>query len=745
MKRRIIIVAFCYFVISYGYAQKKELKGIINYPELKDIEIIPYTGPTGPTETVQKKYNQNKINSKSFKSQIIDSLVIEDIIPQGSNYTIKYNYHADSIALKKISPLVNLTDSAVIAIACSPKWLQTDLYDNFRKLSPDLQNKYARCIINSDTLYRDEVAFQIAHLAPNYTLYYMNPVLLAANAKGIYQIAPDLQYVKLTEHGSARSGDWYTTTEYRIIDSKGDSVWREIPRDIYYWWVVMPVIFEEFPYMDSTVYNEFWRTYIYKHADSAFPVLRDVLEGVKVFWDGRNTYLGNSKSFEKGLPFNDSLFAVQAIGRWVAQTIPTDAEEPRPIQPNQILHWHHGNCGEIQVLQTAGARAGLIPVVPICTWPGDHTWDEVYWPDSAKWAFYQVDRVCGPTTVSWNHTLPEKACITAWRADGYRWMVNEHYNPVCTLTVVVQDIYGKPIDGAEVFFLAANQSDTRGACNVIGSWGHTDENGELTVLLGTNINYAIRADWENGHIPVKATQFFGIYYTTLPEGGKKWMHLTAGGTMPEDAPHNSVSDTTFDKYSIVVEYSIAYHTVYGWKYWQNYNFWQDVFMYAHKIDGGKISSFICDSVNFYKYSQDTLFNACTYLDTLSSGWMGFDMPGKKDFYISFSNRSRENTSKFARIKVYLLNGPTSISNFRIQISDFRIYPNPTEGIINIVSYTKENATVEILNSFGQVVYKTYFNKTANNRKLNLSAEPKGIYLVRIYNKEITEVKKLIIQ
>ena len=37
--------------------------------------------------------------------------------------------------------------------------------------------------------------------------------------KGIYQIAPDLQYVKLVEHGSAKSGDWYTTTSYRIIDN----------------------------------------------------------------------------------------------------------------------------------------------------------------------------------------------------------------------------------------------------------------------------------------------------------------------------------------------------------------------------------------------------------------------------------------------------------------------------------------------------------------------------------------------
>jgi hypothetical protein len=31
-------------------------------------------------------------------------------------------------------------------------------------------------------------------------------------------------------------------------------------------------------------------------------------------------------------------------------------KDPRPVQPNQILHDHFGNCGELQDLFNAGAR-----------------------------------------------------------------------------------------------------------------------------------------------------------------------------------------------------------------------------------------------------------------------------------------------------------------------------------------------------------------------------------------------------
>ncbi|MBI4647696.1 MAG: hypothetical protein HY738_14190 [Bacteroidia bacterium] len=153
------------------------------------------------------------------------------------------------------------------------------------------QNQCALRIINAEPLIRDEVAYQIAHLAPSPTLISMNKDLPVINAQGVYQIAPELQYVELVEHGDPAQGDWYTTTRYRIIVNNGDTVWREIP-------------------------------------------------------------------FE--------------------------ATDPRPIQPNLILHDHDGNCGEVQDLQNAGARIGLIPTVSVGSWPGDHVWCEFYSPDSAK-------------------------------------------------------------------------------------------------------------------------------------------------------------------------------------------------------------------------------------------------------------------------------------------------------------------------------------------------------------------------
>jgi hypothetical protein len=265
------------------------------------------------------------------------------------------------------------------------------------------------------------------------------------------------------------------------------------------------------------------------------------------------------------------------------------------------------------------------------------------------------------------------------------------------------------------------------------------------VLLGTNINYFIRADWQGGHYPTIATQFYQLSYSTLTEGGHKWIYLNARGTMPQDVPYNPVYKAPLDKNSLIVEYKIPYHVSYGGSYWDYPGYWDDDFLFANKIDDGSINTFITDSINFYKYSKDSFFDAYNYFDSLTSGHMSFDMPGIEDYYVSFSNKNKKNISEFASIKVYLLNGPTSVSDISLQTSNIRIYPNPTEGIINIEKLNNEDANIEIFNSVGQLAYKTYLDKSSNNKQLNLSGFPKGIYLIRIYNKEKTEVKKLVIQ
>lgn len=737
---------FCFILKFNAYSQHKDTRGIItNRTFEKEFQFIPYTGSTSapPGKAGYREPNPDRTVTRS-EPQLIGSLIIEDIIPAGKAYAIKYN-HLDK-TFTKIAPVPDLTPNAVEAINASPKWMKHDLYDNFRRLDATLQNEYAQAILDAEPLYRDEVAFQVAHLSTNMTLPEIDRDLPLVNAQGIYQIAPDLQYVKLVEYGSVESGDWHTTTSYRVINAEGDTVWREIPRDIYYWYVLMPIVYEENPKKDSTVHNEFWRTYVYNNADPGYPVLKDVLSGIKVLWDGRN-YHWDNRDGNTPLPFGDSLMAVQALGRWVAQNITEDALPPRSNQPNISLHDHNGNCGEIEQLQTSGGRAALFPLLPISSLPGDHIWNEIYWPDSAKWAFYQIARVGGPTDINWTHAWPNSACNTAMRADGYRWMVNENYNPVSTVTVAVRDENGRGVDGAQVTFLAPPATDKHSFAQVnIGYWGHTDENGELTVKLGTDINYFIRADWEGGHYPANPTLFYTMPYSMVTEGSHHWIYLDSGENTAGEVNCNPEPGPEPNKHSIVVEYEIPYRVTYGGGFW-DYPHWQDDFIYAKKTEGGSIRAFICDAENYYRYNDESEFDAYTCHDSVTTGKMSLNVKEQEDYYIGLSNKNKLKLAEFAKVKIFLYDGIVTSVSEQNPDNSIKVFPNPSDGIFYIENLSNTGAieSFEILNAFGGLVCTSRFNRNENSKTVDLSAFPKGIYLLRMYNKENTEVKKLILQ
>lgn len=48
----------------------------------------------------------------------------------------------------------------------SPDWLKIELEDNFSRLDSVYQDLYANVILNAEDPYVDEIAFCVAHLAP---------------------------------------------------------------------------------------------------------------------------------------------------------------------------------------------------------------------------------------------------------------------------------------------------------------------------------------------------------------------------------------------------------------------------------------------------------------------------------------------------------------------------------------------------------------------------------------------------
>ena len=64
-------------------------------------------------------------------------------------------------------------------------------------------------------------------------------------------------------------------------------------------------------------------------------------------------------------------------------------------------------------------------------------------------------------------------------------------------------------------------------------------------------------------------------------------------------------------------------------------------------------------------------------------------------------------------------------------SAFTVYPNPGTGIFTITTHTIENGLIEVYNLAGNRIYQTELKTNTSDYKLDLSAYPRGMYLVTI--------------
>jgi len=76
-----------------------------------------------------------------------------------------------------------------------------------------------------------------------------------------------------------------------------------------------------------------------------------------------------------------------------------------------------------------------------------------------------------------------------------------------------------------------------------------------------------------------------------------------------------------------------------------------------------------------------------------------------------------------------------------------LYPNPTTGMTNIVINGFTDAILNIYNIQGAAVYTEQIksDNTTVSKQLDLSYLPKGLYLIRIYNENVSKLCKLVIQ
>jgi len=71
----------------------------------------------------------------------------------------------------------------------------------------------------------------------------------------------------------------------------------------------------------------------------------------------------------------------------------------------------------------------------------------------------------------------------------------------------------------------------------------------------------------------------------------------------------------------------------------------------------------------------------------------------------------------------------------IETTEMRVSPNPAKDklVVDIISETNTNMTLELISSEGRVAYTQNWTQTASSKQLNINTDkiPSGLYQVRL--------------
>ena len=668
--------------------------------------------------------------STNIKAQwvLIDSVSFTELIPVGEKCYVSVQSGTNCLELSL--PPNNLTPDAEAAIDIAPNWLKMDLRDNFRRLDIENQNLYAGIIINAVYPYIDEICFEVAHIAPQTLASNMALQILTENVESLYEIAAYFDYVEIVDYDG---DDYYSTTVYKVLE-QGNVEEIELPRDIYYWYIVHPKLHKEIPnYINPNNGNPanpptgvFWRDYLMNHNDTGYPLLRDYLDTCDVLWKCEQNTVDNG--------------AVGAVTQWIKDVM-TFQSNPHHDQPVRIYHLHKGTCSVHSYLTSGAARAALIPTVVDIMYSDNHKINE-FW--DRRWVAWEpvntyIDNPGGYENWGW-----DVAATFNWRGDGYIWDATEKYTAVCTLNVNVTDICGANVDGARIKIYSS-------PCVSWGcTAGWTDHNGQKQFYLGDNRTFTAQVTSSIGNYPssgmetVITNSGVGIFYN--------W-NVTLPGTLPViDVSADTLPLNPDDDYKIVLEYNLPREILYGVNLDDN-----DVFSKSN--DNGHIDFFICDEENFNNYTANQDFLAFEIHKNSSGGNIDFVLPSTDSWYAVFSNQEKLVLTEELNVTAYLYeNSGTKISEEASEISSKIIlypnYPNPfsQSTVIGYQLSVSGKVILKVYNMLGKEI-RTLVNEkqTAGTHSIvwdgtDDSGNPIscGIYFYRIKTDNVNKTGKMLL-
>lgn len=732
-----VVLLFAGFNTAFAQNNKIYISPVVNEKGIVDLDISNYLinnvvvpdavytkEPVLPVRFIQNSAASNDVLATKSKTEVL--FTGEFSAFECNTQTKQVNY---------VNPNYTLATECYTALDKSPVWIRNDLLRQFRKLSVfSFDRDYALLINNAANNITDEVAFVIANM-PTEALrdvrYRNDEQLIVRNAQFIYDVVDSLKYVRLVEHGTFAARDYYTTTEYRVIKTPGgtDTAWVEIPRDIYYWYVVHPKLQYEgvYSYDDGSnvgqrTYGYFWReflwydpssTYDYRHVNKtnvdgtvdSVPRFNEIAKMPKVLWDrDENAY------FFFRRPYLASNTALNIIGNWASHTIPVDATNPRTVQPNQCAVKHEGNCGEDSYLLCAAARTALIPCMLTGTDGEDHLWTNIWDAyDNKTWHHYEFFR--GGLMVAnqgWGFTSQMHggsyeanhwviSMVNGYRPDTWTSNLSANYTDTCTLKIAITDKNGNAIDGARILLYCKPGPYSSDWAKDGYKW--TDSKGTVNITVGDGKQYGYQVYHPKfGYLP-NSTSIYILTPGNAVKGTTYKMDLMDSNySIPAFKLNNNLSAPSSGDYGVHISWT-ANEIMHG----VNEGDGQKCTFSYTEPDNGTVSTFLCDETNYYNFKNNQSFDAYAFIPRITSGNLYLPLPSEGKWYMILSNKYMTVNSQLLNATCELIQNAviSDIKDTRQEENtDIEVYPNPFNNKCKIV-VPESVKKVEIFDLYGK--------------------------------------------
>ena len=678
------------------------------------------------------------------------------------------NVNADSSVWEQLPEAVEK------AIARTPSWLHYDLRFKFRQITNATHRNNMVALLNgTPKQYLDEVAFQLTYL-PYEVLKDSRFVntwnWLRKNVELIYTHADSLKYVRLVEHGDTATGDWYTTTEYKIRRS-GTDVWQEVDRYYYYMFIVMPKIEQEGVYVtDNTAstgqrtWGYGWREYLWSDPDSACSYRPVNISGYKVV-DANGKYdtlrvdsiprLGEIMQMPEYLwdeqtgiwfflrDFKSTDHALNVLGNWCSRCIPMDvtsSDDYRPSQPNHIAWKHIGNCHEDALLVAAAARTALIPLMHIGDFCDDHVWGMMHDGGDSIWHHFEFFRGgCSPNRpYYWGMTNMQPTGNYGWASslvqgyvpDGTLFNVSDYYTkqtPACDFELTVTDADGKAVDGARVNMYSTNYQYSSSSPYIMSAgylW--TDANGKIRAKIGSGNKYYMKIYHPKlGSFPEESGKVYIMINANTVAGKSYKVNYKFPGTAQRKEVASPQERFESDK-GLRVNLEV-----------------QDVTYGENPVDGQRSNFYQRTgshaSVNIYVMTSEQLAqkdSALYRFDGLSKGSFDIPLPKSGKSYVVVANdRNLTNSVEISYSASLVGSGNFDIVPVSQHAAEkaVSLYPNPATERLHVVAEGLRQARVFSMD--GRCI------KVVNTNDVSLEGMAAGLYLLQVETRDGAVVVK----